>query len=257
MNIAESPQYGEAVILFKKSIKKVDMHAAIATRNRSQDGSTLLDEDVVYTVPVDPSQKAEVRSAVLAQCLSLLSSEVDRKVELVQSSRKIDFHASQYLRQQDQRAYTDFNELNSVVSHRHLPLFMIGAKASIDVLAFSSMKSLARLQCPGMSELVRLRMDSMGDFIGACDSDGGFSSYRFDAGYGAAPSLLLRKTNVSEFSYLNSNLVATASNKDSLLQVYDPLIAPARNCVYKDRVSNAIAVEYITEGRKLLVVKKN
>jgi hypothetical protein len=44
-------------VLFKKSIKKIDLYAAVATRNRSQDGSTLLDEDVVYTVPNDNGQK--------------------------------------------------------------------------------------------------------------------------------------------------------------------------------------------------------
>lgn len=133
---------------------------------------------------------------------------------------------------------------------------MIGAKASIDVLSFSNMKSLAKMQCNGMGELTRLKMDSAGDFIGCCDSDGNFSSYRFDNSYSAAPNFLLRKTNISEFAYLNSNIIATASNKDSLLQVYDPLISPAKSCVYKDRVSNAIGIEYVPESRKLLVIKK-
>lgn len=59
------------------------------------------------------------------------------------------------------------------------------------------MKSLAKLQCPGLADLVRIKMDSAGDFIGCCDSEGNFSSYRFDSGYTAAPNFLLRKTNVS------------------------------------------------------------
>ena len=100
VNNCENPQYGEAVVLFKKSIKKIDVYAAVATRNRTQDGSTLLDEDVMYTVASDNIQKVEVRSPVLSQCLSLLSSDIDRKIELVHSYRKLELHTNQYLRQQ-------------------------------------------------------------------------------------------------------------------------------------------------------------
>jgi hypothetical protein len=74
---------------------------------------------------------------------------------------------------------------------------MIGAKGALDILNFSAVKSIAKLNCPGMTDIVRLRTDPLNDFIGCSDSDGNFSSYRFESSYSSVPSLLLRKTHVS------------------------------------------------------------
>lgn len=161
------------------------------------------------------------------------------------------------MKQLEPKPYTDFNELNSVASHRFLPIFMIGAKAAVDIYSFSSMKNFNRISCPGLLDICRLRTDLANDYIGCSDSEGNFCSYRFDNNYSGVPNVQLKKSNISEFVYLQSNLLATVSNKDSLLQVYDPLLNPQRNVVFKDRVSNIIGLEYAPSTKKILAFRKS
>lgn len=95
------------------------------------------------------------------------------------------------------------------------------------------MKHFNRITCPGIQDIVRLKTDVGNEFIGCADSDGNFCSYRFDSGYSGVANMQLKKANVSEFVYLQSNLVATVSNKDNLLQAYDPLLNPQKNVIFK------------------------
>jgi hypothetical protein len=134
---------------------------------------------------------------------------------------------------------------------------MIGAKTAIDIYNFSGIKNFNRINCPGISEIVKLKTDIANDFIGCADSDGNFCSYRFDNSYSGVPNLQLKKANVADFVYLNSNLLATVSNKDNLLQVYDPLLNPQRNVIFKERVSNVIGLEYAPSTKKIMVFRKS
>ena len=68
--------------------------------------------------------------------------------------------------------------------------------------------------------------------IGAIDSDGSFSSMHFNSSYSGAQSILVKKSNVIDFTYLNSNIVATGC-KDGSMNVYDPLLHPSRNVIFK------------------------
>lgn len=83
INLSESVQNPELVLLFKKGMKKVDISQSILSRNRSQDGAYLLDEDPIYTIAADPSailQKSDNRCQQLNYCLTLLGADFDRKV---------------------------------------------------------------------------------------------------------------------------------------------------------------------------------
>lgn len=154
-------------------MKKVDIQSSIVSRNRSQDGSILVDDDTLYTVPVDINQpRPETRCTQLQHCLTMLGGWADRKQEIIPTYKRNDQGAS-YLRSHsvgEQRAYTDFNELNSLLSHRFLPIFIIGGRACLEIYSFSSMRSLGRLQFSTLQDIVKLKMDASSNYIGCMDS---------------------------------------------------------------------------------------
>jgi hypothetical protein len=122
--------------------------------------------------------------------------------------------------------------LNSIASHRYLPLFFIGGRSNIDIYSFSNVKNFNKIVCKDLSDITKISTNYTNELIGAIDSDGTFSSMYFNSSYSGAQSLLVKKSNVIDFCYLNSNIVATGC-KDGAMNVYDPLLHPNRNIVFK------------------------
>lgn len=133
---------------------------------------------------------------------------------------------------------------------------MIGAKSGIDIYNYSTFKNFNKITCPALGDIIKLKVDINNNYIGGSDSQGNFAAYKFNNTYQSHCIFSLKKSNISDFSFMNSNIIATCSQKDSLIQVFDPLIHPNRNVIFKDSISYINHLEYSYNKNKLLATRR-
>lgn len=172
-------------------------------------------------------------SPLVSSCIDILKCSYSKKITgPIKYQKPIDLHLNSYMKQLDPIPYVNTNELNCIHPHRYLPLFFIGGKSVIDIYAFSTVKNFNRIHCRDLGDIIKINTNYKNDLIGAIDTDGSFTSFHFNPSYTFQQSLQFRKTNIIDFCYLNSNLVATGS-KDGSINVYDPLLPSTKNIIFK------------------------
>ena len=162
------------------------------------------------------------------------------------------YNEKEYMRPIDP-AYLDYNELNSIECHPHLPFFLIGGKSYIELAHLTTLKNFDRIKCPNMSEIVRLH--SCEQRIGAIDSLGSFGVYNFDNKYTNACVYSIRKMSLIDFTFIRPSLLATISSNS--LCVYDTLIHPTKQLKFKQPFTkDPLALTTISE-RRIAVLRKH
>lgn len=146
--------------------------------------------------------------------------------------------------------------MNCIHSHRYLPLFFIGGRSNIDVYTFSNTKNFNKIPCRELGDIVKISTSYSNDLIGGIDSDGSLLSLHFNSSYNGSQSIHLKKSNIIDFCYLNSNLVA-AGSKDGSINVYDPLLHPNRNVIFKEKLPSLSFVDYLPKSDCLIANRRS
>ena len=172
-------------------------------------------------------------SPLVNTCVDILKCNYSKRTYgAIKYQKNTDLNLNSYLKQLDPMPFVNSSDLYSIHSHRYLPLFFIGGKSNIDVYSFSTAKNFNKINCRELSEIVKINTNFKNDLIGAIDSDGSLLSLHFDPSYNCPQSLFVKKNHIVDFCYLNSNLIASGS-KDGSINVYDPLLHPQRNTIFK------------------------
>ncbi len=89
----------------------------------------------------------------------------------------------------------------------------------------------------------------------ALDSTGSLSTYYFDPKYANNCVFNLKKSNIVDFCHLSSGVIGTVTNNS--IQVYDTLLHPKRQNIFKLGISNQPISLNAINDTKISVLRKN
>ena len=159
----------------------------------------------------------------------------------------------EYMRPFDPIPYIDHNELNSIECHYFLPVLMVGGKGLIEVVNFTTLKNFNRIPCSNLGEITKIW--SFEHRVTVIDSSGSLGSYNFDPKYTNNCVFSLRKAGIVDFCPLNSSTFCTITNNS--IQVFDTLLHPNRQSIFKLKVSNDPTAIRPLQDRRFVVMRKS
>ena len=243
------------MVFFKRQMKKFDIYHSLLNKVRNSEGCCLIEDDL--PTPTNDVVKFVNHQPLISTCNDLLRCSFNKKYNhIIRFEKSIDLNLTNYLKQLDPLPFVNPNELNCVSSHRYLPLFFVGSRSSIDVFSFSNMRNFNRINCRDLGDLVKVGTNYNNEMIGACDSDGNFSSFHFDSSYEGRTSIMLKRQGIVDFSYMWSNIVATAG-KDGSLNVIDPLLHPSSSSVFREKLSGLTTLRYLPKSQTLVAMRRS
>jgi hypothetical protein len=246
----------EIAAVSKKGVKKFEVCDSLKNRNRSQDGVTLVNyDDSAHHEEDLQCMKDLLYTSHPPIIEKFLKAVIDNRNEydglgIIKGSAKRPWE--EYLRLGDSSA-SDINDINCIECHHFLPIYMLGAKSSIELCSFRQNKNYNKIKCPGMSDIIKIK--SYEQRVTALDSSGTMNSYCLDSKISGNCVFEMKKAGVVDFCPMTTTTYGFCTS--SGIQVVDSLLHPKRQIVFKTQTSQTpIAVSYF-QDTMLAVCRKS